>query len=378
MRSVAERGARAVAFIALVLAVWTLSRGAPIETDVHRAKRDWTTQSVRLTFDSAPSPVDRDWLAALRRNGVAVTWNWRRQPPPALAVAARPLADPAGATRVAVAAPGGTRVTLSDRLGPIDTASAASGGLTAVVPVALHTIAASGASATVADSLALRPLLVLGTVGWETKFVVRALEERGWIVDARLALSPTRAVAQGKALALDTAHYAVVLALDSGARSASAAIARYAHQGGGVIIAGSAGHVLGAIAPAQLGVWRDAKPLSYFRLDGPDSLMVVSGNIAQVGYDDTWRLRMDSAHGPSAHRTWWANLVAAVAYAPELRTGAPVGDDPAPVAATVDRLGSPAAAGGGGVPFPGPRVWFAVIAAALLFEWGSRRLRGAP
>jgi hypothetical protein len=369
MRSVAERVARLVALVALALAAWTLSRRTAVETNLLRAERDWTTESVRLTLDSAPSPLDRDWLAAMRRSGVPVTWSWRHHPPAALAIAAVPLADPAGATRVAVAAPGGTRVTLSDRLGPIDTASAESGGLTALVPVALQAVSASNARTTVADSLVLRPLLVLGTVGWESKFVVRSLEERGWVVDTRLMIGPGHTVTQPQA-PLDTAHYAAVLALDSGARSAAASIERFAKQGGGVIIAGS--------AVAHPGPWRDAKPLSYFVLRGPDTLMARAGNVIQVGYDDTWRLRMDSARGPAAHRAWWSGLVAAVAYAPQLRAMAPVSDDPAPVASTIDRLGPPAAPTGGGLPLPGPRVWFAVIAAALLFEWGSRRLRGAP
>jgi hypothetical protein len=378
MRSVAERTARVVALVALVWSAWWIGRRVVVETNLRRALADWSAASVRVAFDSAPSPVDRDWLAAMRRSGVPVTWFWRRTPPAALAVAGAPLADPAGATRVAVAAPGGTRVTLSDRLGPIDTGSAASGGLTAVVPLALHTVAASGARTTVADSLALRPLLVFGTVGWETKFVVRSLEERGWIVDTRLVLGPGHAVTTGGSVPpLDTAHYAAVLALDSGARSAAASIERYAKQGGGVIIAGSAGRVLGAVAPARLGEWRDAKPLSYFVLAGQDSVIAKAANVIQVGYDDTWRVRMDSAHGPAAHRDWWARLVATVAYAPEKRAAAPVGDDPAPVAATVERLGPPVLVGRG-VPIPGPRFWFALIALALLFEWGSRRLRGAP
>ncbi len=295
MRSVAERVARLVALAALVLSAVSLVRRVVVDTSLRGAETHWTAASVRLAFDSAPAPVDRDWLAAIRRSGVAVTWSWRRRPPAPLAIAAAPLADPAGATRVTVAAPSGTRVTLSDRLGPIDTANAQSGGLTAVVPVALRTIAASGARTTVADSLALRPLLVLGTVGWETKFVVRSLEERGWIVDTRLVIGPGHTVSQRVLPPVDTAHYAAVLALDSGARSASASLERYAKQGGGVIVAGSAGRVLGAIAPAHLDTWRDARPLSYFRLVGADSLVARAGNVIQVGYDDTWRLRMDSA-----------------------------------------------------------------------------------
>jgi hypothetical protein len=381
MRSAVERAARVVAIAALVWSAWSIGRRVSVTTNLRRALTDWTTASVRLALDSTPSPVERDWLAALRHSGVATTWRWRGTPPAALGVAAAPLADPAGATRVAVAAPGGTAVALSDRLGPIDTSRAVAGGLSVVIPAALKAIQASGARTDVADSLVLRPLLVLGTVSWEAKFVVRALEERGWTVDTRLYLGPGHFVIEGHNMPMDTSNYAAVIATDSGARSASAAIDRYAREGGGVIIAGSAGRVLGAIAPARLGAWRDAKPLSYFPLLGadPDSLIATKGNVVQIGYDDTWRLRMDSVHGPMRHRDWWAGVVAAAAYTPRITLATLLNQDPAPVAATIDRLGRPTPAGHetGGTG-PEPWIWFAVIAAALLVEWTSRRLRGVP
>jgi hypothetical protein len=349
MRSVVERVARIIAVLALGYSAWAIGRQRPVETNLRRALSDWTAPSVRLVLDSTPSPVDRDWLGAMRRSGVSVAWSWRRTPPTALAVAAAPLPDPAGATRVAVAAPGGTPVALADRLGPIDTGRAASGGVTVVMPTALGSIAASGARATVADSLILRPLLVLGTASWETKFVVRSLEERGWKVDARLTLAPNRAVLQGSGAALDTAHYAAVLALDSGARSEAVSLRRYAEMGGGVIVAGSAARFVGTLA-----------------------------NAVRVSDDTTWRLRMDSVNGPARHRDLWAGLVASVAYAPRVRIDTPVDDDPAPVATTIAQLGPPAQREGREQGWPGPWVWFGVVAAALLVDWASRRLRGAP
>jgi hypothetical protein len=352
MRSVVERTARLIAIVALAWSAWAIGRRTSVETHERRALDDWTTQSVRLTFDSTPPPVVRDWLAALRRNSVSVAWSWQRTPPTPLAVAAAPVADPAGATRVAVAAPTGVSVALADRLGPIDTGRASSGGLTLVTPIALRSITASGARATVADSLVLRPLLVLGTVSWETKFVVRSLEERGWTVDTRLVLGPHDAITQGRGSPLDTAHYAAVLAIDSGARSAAASIERYAMQGGGVIVAGSARRVLGALPRAS--------------------------NVVQFADDTTWRLRMDSVHGPAAHRDLWAGLVAAVAYAPRARAVARVDDDPAPVASTIARLGPPTPVEHGGLGWPDPWVWFGVVALGLLVDWTSRRLRGAP
>src|SRR5579862_6869711 len=121
MRSVVERTARLVAIVVLAWSAWAIGRRRTVETNLRRAFADWTTPAVRLTLDTTPSPADRDWLAAMRQNGVRVEWSWRGTPPAARAIAAAPLADPAGATSIAVAAPGGTSVALSDRLGPIDT-----------------------------------------------------------------------------------------------------------------------------------------------------------------------------------------------------------------------------------------------------------------
>ena len=351
MRVAVERTARVIAILLLAWSAWAIGRQTAVQTNLRRATSDWTTQSVRVALDSTPSPVDRDWLAAMRQNGVDVEWSWRRTPPTARAVAASPLADPAGATRVAIAAPGGTPVTLADRLGPIDTGRAASGGLTVVMPTSLNSISASGARTGVVDSLILRPLLVLGTVSWETKFVVRSLEERGWHVDARLLLAPHRAVSQGVQSPIDTAHFAAILAIDSGARSAAEQIKRYALEGGGVIVAGSA--------------------IRYVKV--PTAL--------EVKDDTTWRLRMDSAGGPARHRDLWAGLVAQVAYAPKVRLSTPVDQDPAPVAATIARLGPPTSEGRGqgrSPGRPGPAIWFGLLATVLIVDWASRRLRGAP
>ena len=349
MRSAVERTARIVAIAVLLWSAWEIGRRRTVETSLRGALADWNTQVVRLTLDSTPSPAERGWLRALRLNGVRVTWSWRRTPPTPVAVAAAPLADPAGATHVAVAAPGGTSVALADRLGPIDTGRAASGGLTVIMPTALESIRASGARTAVTDSLILRPLLVLGTVSWETKFVVRSLEERGWKVAVRLVLGPGHTVIQGPATPLDTAHYAAVLAMDSGARSAAASINRFAKEGGGVIVAGSAIRFLSQIP-----------------------------NAVRFDDDTTWRLRMDSTSGPARHRDLWSSLVARVAYAPRVQVSTPLDDDPAPVAATVAGLGPPTPPERRGPRWPGPWSWFAVAAAALLVDWGSRRLRGAP
>ena len=89
---------------------------------------------------------------------------------------------------------------------------------------------------------------------------------------------------------------------------------------------------------------------------------------------------MRSASGDGAHREWWAGLVSAVAYAPIAARPAGFGSDNAPAAALFGALG-PMTANPGGPREPAGRrdqTWlFALIVAALLAEWASRRLRGA-
>ncbi|HVE79518.1 MAG TPA: hypothetical protein VNA89_11675, partial [Gemmatimonadaceae bacterium] len=104
--------------------------------------------------------------------------------------------------------------------------------------------------------------------------------------------------------------------------------------------------------------------------------------VVQTGLADSWRWRMaGGATGMDEHRTWWAGLVSAVAYAPAVRRPAPVAAlDAAPLAGLVGALGgaAPVAPGGGAAGAALP-AWLAVaVVVLLLAEWASRRLRGAP
>src|SRR5438309_10168451 len=71
----------------------------------------WTRAAARTAMHvdvaRVPRPWETAWLAALRRAGRPVTWSGT---PAAIAVAADPLVDPAGAARIDVAAPKGARV----------------------------------------------------------------------------------------------------------------------------------------------------------------------------------------------------------------------------------------------------------------------------
>ncbi len=264
---------------------------------------------------------------------------------------------------------------------------------------------------------ALRHVLLLARAGWEAKFVVAALEERGWTIDGLLQLSPTTSVRIGTPSTLDTSRFAAVVVLDSGVARV-AALTRFVKQGGGVVLAGDAlrDASLTSIVPAIVNEPRSAVPgalltavprdgLAMWRLtpraraivlqyDGSGArrtpAVVVqrrgAGRVVVSGYWDTWRWRMEGDDdGIVAHRAWWSALVSDVAFAPranrdKFATVWP--GDAAPYADLVARWGT-----SGALPFVASstehtqsRRWllyvFAVI--ALLGEWRSRRLRGAP
>ena len=413
MRSRAEWALRAALLVALVLLLWAAvrpreapeatvtSRGA-LERTLVQATRE-PVAALSLDLDSVPGPVQRDWLRAIRTAGTNVTWNARDVAP--IAIAAAMVPEPEGRIRVSVAGSDSARVVLSDALGAIDTLRVdgvpaatllrtASGGLSA-------TAAGVRATAPHVSPVRVRRILVLGSAGWESKFVIAALEESGWTVDARMRVAPGIETRQGPDLTLDTARYSAVIALDGAAAASAATIERFGAAGGGVILAGAATRLpaFSRITPASASARRIGEPRPGLVLAGVKADAVVlesrgaapliaarrmgSGRVVASGYDETWKWRMQRAEdAPAAHREWWTSLVSAVAYAP--RVGGPgsaaVGD-PAPVAALTAALGPPSDADR--VPAaPGsriPPVWllFGVLLAALLGETVSRRLRGA-
>jgi len=108
------------------------------------------------------------------------------------------------------------------------------------------------------------------------------------------------------------------------------------------------------------------------------------GRVVQLGYDETWRWRMEGADGAAdEHRRWWSAVVASVAHAPAaLAPAAPDTTDPAPRAALVEALGAPAPSASARAPAAPRRerpdsLFLAAACTALLAEWASRRLRGA-
>lgn len=386
-------------------------RVAAEPADMERAGVEWAwsppADTVTLALDAAPAPGMRDWLVALRRSGTTVLWSDGGVAPIALEV--EPKRDPAGGVLARVAGPPGGTVLLRDELADLDrVVVGAYGGVTLSSPPVVGAVRASlgGTTARMQSDIAgtQRRVLLLGSAGWEGRFIARALEERGWQVDARYALAPQVDVMQGTPLPLDTASHAAVIVLDSSARRYAGAIAGFVRSGGGLVLAGDVGGALGRLAPGGMaGPVRRATMLTFERdaprralpfvelgplspeavvLESRDGRPVVAARrvgaarVIGVGYLDTWRWRMQGGEGSvAAHRTWWSDLVAGVAYAP-LAADPP--GDAAPLASLVDALG-PA------TPLPpadGPRApwspWLVMgVMLCLLLEWTSRRLRGA-
>ncbi len=281
------------------------------------------------------------------------------------------------------------------------------------------------AEASVMDASApnVRGVRIFARPGWEAKFTTAALEEAGWTVDGSLTISPTARVSMGAASAkaaraLDTAQHSVAIVLDSGVVAARV-LERFVQQGGGVVIAGSAlrdaglaslvsshiederpaiagalltdeprrglaAYVLRATPAASVLEREDAKPLVL-------ASRVGAGRVVLSGYRDTWHWRMEGRdESAEAHRRWWNSLASAVAYSPsaadrQASLEASFPGDAAPTADLYARLGEPLAAGASTttsrVPHT-PRIplWLliTIASAALLVEWASRRLRGAP
>jgi hypothetical protein len=272
-----------------------------------------------------------------------------------------------------------------------------------------------------ADSVSLGRIAVYGRAGWEPRFVIAALEEAGWQVDARLTLGRDRDVLQGEIVPRRARHAAVVVFDTASLTREGVLFARFVREGGGLVLAGEAAAAdvpaLRAIAGAQVTKLEPpetrsfeghepthALPLHVLGTRRADAVLVDSreglpaivarrvgaGRIVQVGYDDTWRWRMEGeGRAVEDHRTFWSRTVGLAAAATTLPRravidGVPVPrdialDDPAPRAALMHALGPPAsdAPKESRGPKELPRWIGLVILSLLLAEWASRRGRGA-
>jgi hypothetical protein len=369
---------------------------------------------IHVQLDSVPSPLERAWLSALAGAGSSVTWGGAL---PSLMIDAQPVASPTGGTKVSVAAPRGSSVVMSDDVGVIDTVRTQNAGAAlALTSVAGHLTArvkGSVASTVTRDSAVLHKVLVMSDAGWESKFVVAALEEEGWKVDAFIRVAPGVDVTQGSAAVIDTSRYSAVVALDGAASPYANRIIEFARTGGGVVLAPQAAS-LDAMAPFRAGaVGRSTSEARAIQSGGSVSLTTLAlapitslrsgavplerragavavaarrigaGRSLQLGYQDTWRWRMNGGEGAVRdHRVWWTGLVSSVAYASRVpRATVSASTDEAPMIGLVAVIG-PGTSPGTILKLTGKSVdwmmWlFVLLALGLVAEIASRRLRGA-
>jgi hypothetical protein len=430
-RSLLETGCRLAAFallgwligMALTPGVGRRTERATAST-LGSALPAWTRSgghvALHADLDVVPSRATIDWLAALARAGRPVSWSGS---PPLVAIGTEPIADPTGGTRIDVVAPRGARVGLSDDVSTIDSLRVGALGASVTTPVLVGAPTARAGNqpliAGAPDSLRLGSVVVVGRASWEGKFVVAALEERGWRVTGRWTVAPSVDVAQGSVV-FDTSEVSAVVALDSSAASLAGAIERFVRSGGGLVIAGSAGLApnFASLAPAASAQRIAPRAVASDTLDRASAgfyaltslrgdaiplerrenriavaaRRVQAGRVIQVGFDESWRWRMAGAPGAEAsHRAWWSQIIGSVAYAPShpepfaslegrLREGSAFSRPlSAPVAMLVDRLGPARAAAPANIQrwSPDNRILLTIMLACLLIEWVSRRLRGA-
>lgn len=424
-RRVAEWTLRLLLVAILAIALWRSMRAsrsgavsiaapasAPDEA-LKVATRSERVGAVNVHVDGALSPTQRDWLVALRRAGTRVRWDGA---PPTLAVSADRAREPVASVRIRLLADSGGSLVLADSVGVIDTVRSAHGAsleATDAVGVVSARRGAFGAAARVPPRDDRRDVLVLGRAGWESRFVLAALGEAGWRVRGRLPVAPGESVMDASLQPIDTSRYDVVIALDSTAADLAPAIARFVAQGGGLVAAGSALDIgaVRTLVPARAGARRPGRillegdtltraglplrPLVAVRddavaLERQDGGVAVAirragrGRVAAVGYDESWRWRMQGGEaGEVAHRDWWSRMTGLVA--PERAAAATSAPSPrvdaAPRAALIASLGPPSNASDSDeqpVSNRLPLVLLIVALAALLAETASRRFRGAP
>jgi len=418
-RPALEHVLRGTAFALLAFCAWALGvpgrtavtavEGSRVEVSLPRWSRRAPADTLHVRLTTAPEPRERAWLRALAGAGTAVTWSGAVVP---TAIEAAPMADPAGGVRVLAAAPSGADVRLADSLGTLDSVRAGRAGAAFTLPAHRGGLAVEArtqrAALPAADSLLPRHAAVIGRAGWESRFAIAALEERGWTVDAALRVAPGIAVTQGRVFPLDTARQSVVVALDSLAPRDAAAVAAFVARGGGAVLNAAAARSAPGLAAGGVGVhvraselrFSAATPTRALALDpvlpradavvlersGPHVVVAArragAGRLVQIGWDETWRWRMaDVAGSADAHRDWWAGVVAAAAYRPRAGVGAGERGSAAPLAALVEALGPARPAPAAGTAARDLRPLLPLAAALLLLalvaEWGSRRLRGA-
>ena len=402
--------------LVLLWRVWSPPAVAPEESvttgGLADALRRWTTgvaparASVRL--ERLPTPAERDWLAALGRAGSRIEWSGDLD---AIAVEAVTSAEPQHSYVIRAATAAGAEMTIRDGNREIAGVTATAGGAsvrTTVLSGPVSVDAGGGrASAGAPRARRIGHAAVIGPADWETKFVIAALEERGWLVDSRVIVGPAVSVGALAPAAIDTSRYSAAVIVGGLPGGWMPQLVRFVSAGGGLVVAGGAirDRSLSTLLPARPGralAARDSAVVSrdglggFMMAPGPravvletrgDAPVVVAGRmgngrVLMAGYTDTWHWRMRGDEDAlEAHRDWWSAVVGAAAYAPDT-AAAVLSPESAPLAllhATLGPPGTPAAPallGEGRAPVEA--LLFVLATLALLVETVSRRRRGLP
>lgn len=363
---------------------------------------------IHFSLKNTPGVFQRSWLRALESAGSQLSWSGPLQP---IAIAGQPNVSPERGYWVTAYSPGKSSMKIADALSVFDSSNTGTHFISAPIAVSTGTIGVSSgnnsASTALTDSVILRPVLVIGKAGWETKFVLAALEEAGWKTDALISIAPSVNTTHGAVATIDTAHYSAIIALDRFAVSRSRDIVSFVRSGGGLILGADAARV------QELSALRvsDALPIAHqsvltldtiSRGSAPFTALTIKptavaleqrrgqitvaamrlgfGRIAQLGYDDTWRWRMQGSRQSLVdHRDWWSALISKVAYAPRISIS-PASDNRAPYANLVEIAGAPSPNSEIGKRVDAPTsqlIWIVLLSLLLMVEWASRRLRGA-
>jgi hypothetical protein len=425
----------ALAFLSMSLLLWRLLAPQSASREMARIDAEGRlnlslaqalyarSDTLDVQLASAPGALSRASLRALRGSGRMVHLA-SDAPFAPVAVSVEEEWRLSGGARVQLLGADSMRATISDAAGVIDTATLNSrGARTRAGPVqGVLRVRTRDAHASVSALSAAAPtagrVLVLGSATWETRFLIAALEEAGWSVDAALSLSPKVTVGQGGSRTPLRNRHSIVVVLPGALPSALAALPSFVRTGGGLVIVGAAARmpalaslragvpgatidgVLGAEAGSEPHHGLDLVPMSSLNagsvvLESRDAKAAVAahrvgaGRVVQVGYENSWLWRMaGNDDAPVGHRQWWTGILSGVmplTVPVRVQPRDPAHDtlDAAPIAALVRDLGMPVVQGASVQSVSRSFVsrlsvtWLLALATlSFVVSWTMRRWRG--